>query len=44
MLYGRPYAVALSKDEAMKELIKYSGKQFDPGFVKIFKKIIEEDY
>jgi diguanylate cyclase (GGDEF)-like protein/PAS domain S-box-containing protein len=44
MLYGRPYAVALSKDEAMKELIKYSGIKFDPGFVKIFKKIIEENY
>jgi diguanylate cyclase (GGDEF)-like protein/PAS domain S-box-containing protein len=44
MVHGRPYASALSKDEAMKELIKYSGIRFDPGFVKIFKKIIEENY
>ena len=44
MVSGRPYAVALSKEEAIKELIKYSGIKFDPGFVKIFKKIIEENY
>jgi len=44
MLSGRPYAIALSKEEAMKELLKYSGIKFDPGFVIIFKKIIEENY
>ena len=44
MVNGRPYAAALSKDEAIKELVKYSGIKYDPGFVKIFKKIIEENY
>ena len=44
MINGRPYKVALSKDEAIKELIKYSGTKYDPRFVKIFKKIIEENY
>jgi HD-GYP domain-containing protein (c-di-GMP phosphodiesterase class II) len=44
MVNGRPYAAAISKEEAIKELIDYSGKRFDPGFVQIFKKIIEENY
>jgi PAS domain S-box/PAS domain S-box/diguanylate cyclase (GGDEF) domain len=44
MINGRPYAAALSKDEAMGELVKCSGTKFDPGFVQIFKKIIEENY
>jgi diguanylate cyclase (GGDEF)-like protein/PAS domain S-box-containing protein len=44
MLNGRPYSAALSKEDAIKELIKYSGTRFDPRLVKIFKKIIEENY
>jgi diguanylate cyclase (GGDEF)-like protein/PAS domain S-box-containing protein len=44
MTNGRPYAAALSKDAAIEELNNGAGTQFDPGFVKIFKIIIEEDY
>lgn len=44
MINGRPYKPALSKDEAIKELIKCSGTKYDPRLVKIFKKIIEENY
>jgi diguanylate cyclase (GGDEF)-like protein/PAS domain S-box-containing protein len=44
MLTGRPYSSALSKEDAMEELTKYAGMKFDPRLVKIFKKIIEENY
>ncbi len=44
MINGRPYATAISKEAAMKELVNCSGTKFDPAFVKIFKKIIEENY
>ncbi|MCF8001905.1 MAG: HD domain-containing protein [Halanaerobiales bacterium] len=41
MTSDRAYRDALSKDEAMKELRKNSGKQFDPEIVDIFLEIIE---
>ena len=44
MTNGRPYESALSKSAAMKELINCAGTKYDPAFVKIFKKIIEENY
>ncbi len=36
MTRARAYRDALSEEYAVKELIKYSGTQFDPGLVKIF--------
>ncbi len=40
MTHDRPYRKALSKDEAIKELKRCSGKQFDPKLTKIFIEII----
>jgi len=36
MTRGRPYRKALSADEAVQELRKCAGKQFDPDLVDIF--------
>lgn len=36
MLYDRPYRKALSENEALQELIKCSGTQFDPQLVELF--------
>lgn len=36
MTSGRTYRKALSEDEAIKEIVKCSGKQFDPEIAKIF--------
>ena len=36
MTSDRPYRKALSKDQAIAELIKNSGIQFDPDIVKVF--------
>ncbi|WP_097027031.1 sensor domain-containing diguanylate cyclase/phosphohydrolase [Clostridium peptidivorans] len=36
MISDRPYRKAFTKNEAVKEIIKYSGKQFDPNLGKIF--------
>ena len=41
MLSERPYRKALSKEQAIKELKKNSGTQFDPEVVKVFLEIIE---
>ena len=38
MMKGRPYKVAICEDEAMKDLIKYSGTKYDPELIQIFKK------
>ena len=43
MVNDRTYRPALSKEEALKELIKYKGIQFDPDIVDIFLKIINEE-
>jgi HD-GYP domain-containing protein (c-di-GMP phosphodiesterase class II) len=43
MISNRPYRKALSVPEAISELVKNSGTQFDPDLVKVFLKIIRED-
>lgn len=42
MTSERPYKKKKSKEEAIDELIRYSGKQFSPEIVEIFIKLIEE--
>jgi HD-GYP domain-containing protein (c-di-GMP phosphodiesterase class II) len=42
MTTTRPYRKALSTDEAVKELNKFSGTQFDPKIVKIFISLLRE--
>jgi polar amino acid transport system substrate-binding protein len=36
MTSNRPYRTKLTVDEAINQIIKYSGKQFDPELAKIF--------
>lgn len=43
MTSHRPYRRALSIDQAVQELIKNSGTQFDPRLVDLFLQILEED-
>lgn len=40
MIRGRPYKEAMTKEEAIKELKKESGKQFDPQLVERFIEMI----
>ena len=42
MVSERPYRGALSREEALKELEKCSGTQFDPEIVKVFLNIIKK--
>lgn len=42
MISERPYRRPLSKEEAKKELMRCSGKQFDPHLIPIFLGILEE--
>ena len=42
MTSARSYNLARSKEEALNELIKYSGTQFDPAMVSIMKQIMEQ--
>ena len=43
MTNGRPYKKAISHDEAVKEIRKCSGTQFDPEIVNIFIRALEEE-
>ena len=43
MITGRSYKKPLSKNEAIKELRKYSGIQFDPKLVKNFLEILNKN-
>lgn len=43
MLNGRPYKKPMSKRQAIRELKKFSGKQFDPALVQTFIKIINRN-
>ncbi|HHY46345.1 MAG TPA: diguanylate cyclase [Firmicutes bacterium] len=36
MTHGRPYKKAISREEALQELIRCAGKQFDPELVRVF--------
>ena len=42
MTTDRPYRNALSKEQAIEELKKCSGTQFDPELTKIFIKLCED--
>jgi HD-GYP domain-containing protein (c-di-GMP phosphodiesterase class II) len=42
MTSDRPYRAPLSNGEAKKELLKCSGKQFDPNLVSIFLNVLKE--
>jgi len=41
MTSERPYRKARTREQAVEELMKFSGKQFDPEIVDIFTKILE---
>ncbi len=43
MTSDRPYRKALSREEAVKELLRCAGTQFDPGMVEVFLKVLEEE-
>ena len=43
MTNDRPYRKAHSKEYAIKELLKYAGKQFDPILVEHFMKIVSKE-
>jgi len=43
MISTRPYRPSVSKEEAIKEIEKNSGVQFDPAIVKVFSKVISEE-
>ena len=43
MTHNRPYKKAISSEEAIKEILNYSGSQFDEELVKIFIKVIEDN-
>ncbi|HSB03901.1 MAG TPA: HD domain-containing phosphohydrolase [Thermodesulfobacteriota bacterium] len=42
MISDRPYRKPLSKEEAKKELLKWTGKQFDPNLVSAFLYLLKE--
>lgn len=43
MTSDRPYRKAMSHRDAMQELVRYSGIQFDPGMVRSFIKLTEQN-
>ncbi|MDD3715374.1 MAG: HD domain-containing protein, partial [Atribacterota bacterium] len=43
MVNGRPYKNSMTPEEALKELQKNAGTQFDPNLVKLFLQIIKGD-
>ncbi len=42
MTSDRPYRKALSKEEAKRELLSFTGRQFDPVLIDAFMKVIED--
>ena len=42
MTAGRPYKAAVSRKEALTEIMSCAGSQFDPGVAEIFVKLLEE--
>ncbi|MPN51610.1 hypothetical protein SDC9_199258 [bioreactor metagenome] len=43
MTNDRAYRTAMTKDEAVKEIIVNSGTQFDPEIAQLFLKILSEE-
>ncbi|WP_218916087.1 HD-GYP domain-containing protein [Kosmotoga pacifica] len=43
MIYDRPYRKALKKEDALEEIKRCSGTQFDPEVAKAFLKLIKQD-
>jgi len=43
MTSNRPYRAAMSVEESIKELEKFSGTQFDPKIVKVFSELLREE-
>lgn len=43
MVHDRPYHKAMSHDQAVEELIRCSGTQFDPQLVQVFLKVISNE-
>ena len=44
MTFDRPYRKALSYEAAREEIVKYSGRQFDPEVVRVFLQIPPEEW
>lgn len=42
MVSGRPYKNAMTIQDAIGELLKYSGKHYDPELVKLFIEVYEK--
>ncbi|HBW36935.1 HD domain-containing phosphohydrolase [Desulfosporosinus sp. BICA1-9] len=42
MVSGRPYKTPMTKEEAMGELLRCSGKHYDPELIKLFVEVYEE--
>ncbi len=42
MTSDRPYKKALSKEEALEELIRNAGKQFDPNLIELFLTVLQD--
>jgi HD-GYP domain-containing protein (c-di-GMP phosphodiesterase class II) len=42
MVMGRPYRAPLSRSEALEEIWRNRGKQFDPEIVPLFLEILKE--
>lgn len=43
MVHNRPYHQAMPEEDAIKELRRCAGTQFDPNIVEIFTKMLEEE-
>ncbi|WP_353957199.1 hypothetical protein [uncultured Mesotoga sp.] len=43
MTNDRPYSRAISKEEAVEEIVNCSGTQFDPKLVQMFKSIVSNE-
>lgn len=43
MVHDRPYHKAMSREQAMEELLRCSGSQFDPHIVSVFLKVIDQE-